>query len=56
MFMYVHKPQIFFHPPELLPVLGLLEWYMTPTLDTALLYSYGAGSDLGHTSDWFEEL
>ena len=27
------------HPPsELLYVLGSLEWYMTPTLDTALLF------------------
>ena len=38
-------------PPELLPVLGLLEPYMTPTLDTALLYSSRAGSDQGHTLD-----
>ena len=37
--------------PGLLPVLGPLEWYMTPTLDTALLYSSRAGSDLGRTSD-----
>ena len=28
---------------------------MTPTLDTAMLYSSRVGSDLGHTSDWFEE-
>ena len=34
-------------PPELLPVLGLLEQYMTPTLDAAMLYSSRAGSDLG---------
>ena len=39
-------------PPELLPVLGLLERYMTPTLDAALLYSSRAGSDLGQTSDY----
>ena len=39
-------------PPELLPVLGPLEWFMTPTLDAALLYSSRAGSDLGETSDW----
>ena len=37
-------------PPELLPVLGPLERYMTPTLDAALLYSSRAGSDLGRTS------
>ena len=36
-------------PPELLPVLGPLEWYMTSTLDAALLYSSRAGSDLGQT-------
>ena len=41
---------------ELLPVLGPLERYMTPTFDAALLYSSRAGSDLGRTSDWFEEL
>ena len=39
-------------PPGLLPVLGLLERYMTPTLDTAHLCSSRAGSDLGRTSDW----
>ena len=39
-------------PPGLLPVLGPLERYMTPTLDTALLCSSRAGSDLGRTSDW----
>ena len=33
-------------PLELLPVLGLLKRYMTPTLDAALLYSSRAGSDL----------
>ena len=35
----------------LLPVLGSLERYMTPTLDTALLISSRAGTDLGLTSD-----
>ena len=39
-------------PPELFPVLGPLERYMTPTLDAALLNSSRAGSDLGRTSDW----
>ena len=43
-------------PPGLLLMLGPLERYMTPTLDTAMLYSSRVGSDLGHTSDWFEEL
>ena len=43
-------------PPELLPVLGPLERYRTPTLDTALLCSSRAGSDLGQRSDRFEEL
>ena len=43
-------------PPELLPVLGPLERYMTLALDTALLCSSRAGSDLGHKSDRFEEL
>ena len=43
-------------PPELLPVLGPLEWYMTPTLDASLLCSSRAVSDLGRTSDRFEEL
>ena len=42
-------------PPELLPVLVLLEQYMTPTLDAALLCSSRAGSDLGRKSDRFEE-
>ena len=42
--------------PDLLPVLGPLERYMTPTLDAALLCSSRAGSDLGCKSDWFEEL
>ena len=50
-----HK-SIFFvciRPPlGLLPVLGPLEQYMTPTLDGALLCSSRAGSDLGRTSDW----
>ena len=36
-------------PPELLPVLGPLERYMTLTLDTALQYNSRAGSDLGQT-------
>ena len=31
----------------LLPVLGPLEQYMTPTLDSALLISSRAGADLG---------
>ena len=43
-------------PPGLLPVLGPLERYMTPTLDTALLCSSRAGSDLSCTSDWSEEV
>ena len=43
-------------PPELIPVLGPLEQYMTPTLDAALLYSSRVGSDLGQTLDRFEEL
>ena len=34
-------------PPGLLPVLGPLERYMTPTLDAALLCSFRAGSDPG---------
>ena len=34
-------------PPGLLPVLGSLEWYMTPTLDAALLSSSREGADLG---------
>ena len=38
-------------PPGLLPVLGPLERYMTPTLDAALLISSKAGADLGQTSD-----
>ena len=38
-------------PPELLPVLGLLDRYMTPTLDAALLCSSRASSDLGRKSD-----
>ena len=40
----------FLYPPSspgLPPVLGLLERYMTPTLDTALLISSRAGADLG---------
>ena len=43
-------------PLELLPVSGLLERCMTPTLGEALLYSSRAGSDLGQTSDRFKEL
>ena len=43
-------------PPELLPVLGPLEWYMSPTLDAALLNSSRAGSDLSQMLDRFEEL
>ena len=38
-------------PPGLLPVLGPLERYMTPTLDSALLISSRAGADLGQMSD-----
>ena len=38
-------------PPGLLPVLGPLERYMTPTLDSALLVSSRAGADLGRPSD-----
>ena len=38
-------------PPGLLPVLGPLERYMTPTLDSALLISSRVGADLGQTSD-----
>ena len=38
-------------PPELLPMLGPLEWYMMPTLDVALLCSSRVASDLGHTLD-----
>ena len=38
-------------PPELLPVLGPLERYMTPALYAALLCSSRAGSDLGRKSD-----
>ena len=48
-------------PPGLLPVLGPLTLYMTPTLDTALLMcgspergratSSRAGADLGRASD-----
>ena len=37
-------------PPGLLPVLGPLECYMTPTLDAALLISSRVGADLGRTS------
>ena len=35
--------------PGLLPVLGPLERYMTPTLDAALLSSSREGADLGRT-------
>ena len=38
-------------PPGLLPVLGLCEQYMTPTLDPALLISSRAGTDPGLLSD-----
>ena len=41
-------------PSGLLPVLGPLEWYMTPTLDWALLITSRAGADLGRTSDRLE--
>ena len=40
--------------PELLPVLGPLDLYMTPTLDAALQRSSRAGSDLGRKLDRFE--
>ena len=39
----------FFLVSGLLPVLGPLEQYMTPTLDAALLSSSRAGADLGRT-------
>ena len=32
-------------------MLGLLERYMTPTLDSAMLFSSRAGADLGRASD-----
>ena len=41
-FFFIIRP-----PPELLPVLGPLEQYVMPTLNTALLCSSRAGSDLG---------
>ena len=44
-FLYIRPP------PELLPVLGPLERYMTNTLDAALFCSSRAGSDLGRMSD-----
>ena len=45
-------PIFFIRPtPGLLPVLGLLERYKTPTLDSALFISSRAGADLGRTSD-----
>ena len=37
-------------------MLGLLEEYMTPTLDVALFCSSRAGADLGCKLDRFEEL
>ena len=43
-------------PPGLLAVLGLLERYMTPTLDSALLCSSRVGANLGRMWDRFEEL
>ena len=45
-FFFLFRPS-----PGLLPVLGPLERYMTPTLDAALLISSRAGTDLGLTSD-----
>ena len=42
----------FQHPPSS----GIASCVGTPTLDTALLYSSRAGSDLGRTLDRFEEL
>ena len=43
--------RFFLYPPSsgIAPMLGPLERYMTPTLDTALLYSSRMGSDLGRT-------
>ena len=46
--------QFFFRihpPPGLLTLLGPLEWYMTLTLDSALLISSRTGADLGQTSE-----
>ena len=40
-------------PPGFIPVLGLLERYMMPTLDSALLYSSRAGADPGRLIDKF---
>ena len=40
------------HPsPGLLPVLGPLERYMTPTLNAALLISSRAGADVVHYNE-----
>ena len=50
-FFFIIRP-----PLGLLPVLGPLEQYMTPTLDAALLCSSWAGSDLGCRSDWLRSL
>ena len=44
------QPLFFFSirpPPGMLSLLGLLEQYMTPTLDSALLISSRAGAYLG---------
>ena len=49
-FIFIFLFFIFFSidPPQaLLPVLGPLDRYMTPTLDVALLSSSRAGADLG---------
>ena len=43
-FLFSFRP-----PPGLLPVLGSLKRYMTPTPDTALLIGSGVGADLGQT-------
>ena len=47
----IHQALLFFlsicPPLGLLPVLGPLERYATPTLDAALLISSRAGADLG---------
>ena len=37
-------------PPGLLPVLGPCEWYLTPTLDAALLISARVDTDPGLSS------
>ena len=52
----VRSDGIFFsvRPPlGLLPVLGPLERYMTPTLDAALLYFSRVGADLGQLCAYF---